>query len=451
MNVIWIISDTFRRDYLGAYGNRAIHTPALDALAAKSVRFDRHYMASFPTMPARADFATGRFTGTYMDWSPLAEKEVTLPELLSKNGIYTGAVVDTPFYLRNGMNYDRGFQSFDEIPGQTMNPEIAKDVRALWRYESDRFAPRTFTNAMQWLERHYKDDFFLYIDTWDPHEAWDAPAYYTELYWPGYDGEIVRPLYGFWQQAPGYSEEKVKKALATYCGEVTMVDTWFGYFMRYVENMGLMDKTAIIFTTDHGYYFGEHGGLFGKMVFARDPKTGRNIRGVWSHSPFYEEVTAIPLIIYLPKAKPAVYHGLTSAIDLMPTVMDILGQAIPSSVEGHSLLPAVKDPSFPGRDYVVSAHPFINAGDALRSVDDIARVTEKASTATVTTKEWSLLYNVDPGLSELYRLSLDPKQEKNVISEHADVAFELHKLLLDFMHRTKLAKRLLEPRLQLRM
>jgi len=66
MNVIWIISDTFRRSAVGAYGNGNIHTPALDALAAKSVRFDRHYLAGFPTMPARADFLTGRWTMSFM-------------------------------------------------------------------------------------------------------------------------------------------------------------------------------------------------------------------------------------------------------------------------------------------------------------------------------------------------------------------------------------------------
>ena len=62
------------------------------------------------------------------------------------------------------------------------------------------------------------------------------------------------------------TEESVKKAHACYCGEITMVDTWIDYFLRQVENMGLMEDTAIMFTTDHGFYFGEHGGLFGKNL-----------------------------------------------------------------------------------------------------------------------------------------------------------------------------------------
>jgi len=177
MNVIWIIADTFRKDAMGAYGNKKIHTPVLDNLAAKSMRFTRHYAGSFPTMPARADFFTGRWSLSFMQWEPLLPEIVTLPQLLSANGVYTAAVVDTPFYLRNGMNYDRGFWDFEEIPGQSTVFSRQKEFRAQWRDESDRFAPRTFTAAAKWLERHYKDNFLLYIDTWDPHEAWDAPDY----------------------------------------------------------------------------------------------------------------------------------------------------------------------------------------------------------------------------------------------------------------------------------
>src|SRR5512142_2963825 len=118
MNVIWIISDTLRRDHLGAYGNRTIHTPALDALAARSVRFDRHYSAGFPTMPSRADFFTGRWTMSFMGWEPLPDDVQTIGEIVQERGIHTAAMVDTPFYMRFGMNYDRGFQTFQAILGQ---------------------------------------------------------------------------------------------------------------------------------------------------------------------------------------------------------------------------------------------------------------------------------------------------------------------------------------------
>ena len=213
MNVIWMVSDTFRRDHLGAYGNSNIRTPSLDALAASAVRFDNHYSAGFPTMPTRADHQTGRWTMSFMGWEPLPEGVTTLAQILAGHGMHTAASVDTPYYLRGGMNYDRGFQSFFMNTGQdtlwSLIPEPgyhneALDVRAAWRSEADRNAPKTFMSAMRWLEQHYKEDFFLYVDTWDPHEPWDAPAYYTELYWPGYDGELVLPVYGNWHDVPGY-------------------------------------------------------------------------------------------------------------------------------------------------------------------------------------------------------------------------------------------------------
>ena len=81
MNVICIVADTFRRDHLGAYGIDFIHTPSLDSLASRSVRFDSHYAAAFPTMPTRADHFTGRWTMWFMGWEPFAKGVTTLPEM----------------------------------------------------------------------------------------------------------------------------------------------------------------------------------------------------------------------------------------------------------------------------------------------------------------------------------------------------------------------------------
>ena len=264
MNVIWIVTDTFRRDHLGAYGNKLIHTPSLDDLAARSVRFDGHYAAGFPTMPTRADHHTGRWTMSFMGWEPFADDVTTLAQLLANEGVHTAAVVDTPFYWRHGFNYDRGFQTFFTVQGQEGSPtrvqgighHESRDAVAWWRNESDRNVAQTMTRAGDWLERHYKEQFFLYVDTWDPHEPWDAPPYYTELYMADYDGEVVQPIYARWQDAAGLTEAAVKKAHATYCGEITMVDTWVGHLLRKVDNMDLESKTAIIFTSDHGFYKG---------------------------------------------------------------------------------------------------------------------------------------------------------------------------------------------------
>lgn len=138
MNLIWITADTFRRDHLGCYGNDVIHTPALDALAERPIRFDRHYAASFPTMPARADFYTGQWTACQMGWEPLGKEQKTLPMMLRKS-FHTAAVIDTPFYTRGHMNYDVGFSSYIEVPGQLGSLGYVSDERSQWRRETDRF------------------------------------------------------------------------------------------------------------------------------------------------------------------------------------------------------------------------------------------------------------------------------------------------------------------------
>ena len=448
MNVIWIISDTLRRDHLGCYGNPTIHTPALDALAQRSIQFGRHYIGSFPTVPARADYFTGRWAGSFMNWEPLPAGSVTVAQVLQQAGFTTAAVVDTPFYVRNGMNFDRGFSFFHEIPGQYGRDGSDRDAAS--RLEADCFAPRTFSRAMQWLEHHYKENFFLLVDAWDPHEPCDPPPYYTELYYPNYDGELVNPVYYYWQKKAGLTEEKVKKAHANYCGEITMVDTWCGYLLRRVENMGLLDRTAIIFTSDHGFYYGEHGGLFGKLTLIFSIVDGVEQNTAWGSSPLYEEVTATPLLIAAPNIGAGTYGGLTSAIDLAPTVLELAGVEAPASMEGRSLLPAMRDSSVPGREYVFSGLPFTNHGSTVAWVDDQPRTMEKDSSITVTSREWTLIYAVEPGGSELYHLPSDPHQENNVIHRQPEIAAELHRQLVKFMRATKVPERLLKPRLELR-
>ncbi len=247
MNVIWIVADTFRRDRLGAYCAEFMHTtPTLDTLAPKAVRFEKHYAGGFPTMPTRADHATGRSTMSFMGWEALPAGQDTLALLLADHGVHTAAVVDTPFYFRHGMNYDRGFQSYFPILGQEESAtrvlqrghNESRDIVDWWRKESDRSVARTMTAAGDWLERHCREQFFLYVDTRDPHEPWDAPPYYTELYMPDYDGEIVQPRYAHCHDDPDYTEAMVQKAHATY--------------LRRDHDGGHVDRSAVAQGRQHG-------------------------------------------------------------------------------------------------------------------------------------------------------------------------------------------------------
>ena len=271
-NVVVIVSDTFRSDHLGAYGNPYIQTPNLDAFARSSVVFEEHRVSSFPTMPARADILTGTLAYTFMGWEPLPKHLPTLPGLLSQAGYRTMGVVDTPYFVRGGFGYDRGFDDFIWVRGQgdDTRPSERSDYRLTWREESDRLVAKTVTEAEKWLERHHKDEepFFLYVDTWDPHEPWDAPEYYTEKYRPGYEGRQLYPAYAKYEEV-GLTKDDVALAHATYCGEVTMVDFWMGRLLAKLDALNLTDDTIVMFVSDHGFYFGEHG-YFGKAEWIND-------------------------------------------------------------------------------------------------------------------------------------------------------------------------------------
>jgi len=237
-----------------------------------------------------------------------------------------------------------------------------------------------------------------------------------------------------------------------------MVDTWLGYLLRRIENMGLMENTAIIFTSDHGFYFGEHGGLFGKMVYEKGPDKqypslddwDKQIDGgIWAYSPLYEEIINIPLLMYIPGISGADYRQLTSAIDVMPTVLELLGCDRPDFVEGQSLLPKTGNSSTCGREFTVSSIPFANPGDPVRSVDNFLRMLKAPTVTTVTSDKYSLLYSPEPGRSKLFDLAQDPRQQKNILSNKPDVGKELHQYLVKFMRDTKLADYLIQPRLEL--
>jgi arylsulfatase A-like enzyme len=468
MNIILIMSDTFRRDHLGCYGNPWIHTPHLDRLAEQSVVFDHFYAGSFPTMPNRADLLLGKYSFPSLGWAPLPENETPLGEILTREGYLTAAMVDTPFYIRKGYGWDRGFDNFQWFRGQGYGQD-REDVTRDRRYEVDLFGPRTFAAAEQWLELHRKDKFFLLIDTWDPHEPWDPPDYYVELYKPDYDGSpCLFPTYWYYEEA-GVKEEDVKTAHAHYCGEVTMVDRAVGRLLERLDSLGIADDTAVLFTSDHGFYFGEHG-IFGKAVMKsehgfkegparlirgewtltlRNPETGEATLGSaqWHRSPLYSETTRIPLIAHVPGTRAGRVDVLSSSPDLMPTILELAGVKVPSDVQSASLLPLVDGTQKSLHEFVVTSFP-LHVGDLfnIKIVDDVARMVAETLPTTVTTKEWAMISSIEGAPVELYHMPTDPQQGTNVVTDHPQTARELQAKLISFLEEKDTDERLVAPR-----
>jgi arylsulfatase A-like enzyme len=455
VNIVLLIADTFRRDHLPCYGNPAVIAPNFTALARDALVFDSCFAASFPTVPARADVMTGRYTFTYLDWAPLPQSEITLAQQLSNTGYLTFGIADTPFLMRNGYGYDRGFQDFEWIRGQRSGPEH-DDVVMRRRSEQDYFAPMTLKGAVDWLERHHRQKFFLYIDTWDPHEPWDPPDYYVRSYYPAYAGERIAPNYWDWRE-DGFTQKDLEIAHACYCGEITMVDRWFGILMERLSTLGLLSDTAIFFTSDHGFYFGEHD-QFGKRRF-RWPgnlpieegfKRGMTLgQGLTYRSPLHSEVTRVPLLVYLPNVKSKRIGGLVSLPDLMPTILELAGVDIPQSVQARSLVPLIQGQTTQGHDLVVTSAPFEEVGNVSKTVDDQGRETVEISPSTITDGTWDLLYAIQDAPVELYRTVEDPTHKQNVFSGHRDAAATLHAKFVNWLEYMGTKDKFLKPRRKL--
>jgi arylsulfatase A-like enzyme len=458
-NFLVIVSDTFRRDHLGAYGNPRIRTPHLDEFARSSVVFDHHVVSSFPTMPARADLLTGTFSYTFMGWEPLPRHLLTLPELLSKAGYLTMGIVDTPFYIRNGFGYDRGFDDFVWVRGQgdDTRPHERADARATWRSEEDRMVARTMTEAERWLERHYDERFFLYVDTWDPHEPWDAPDYYTARYREGYGGEQLYPCYGKWDEA-GLSWEEVELAHATYCGEVTMVDFWVGRLLAKLDALGLRENTVVFFTSDHGFYFGEHG-YFGKAEWVHEPDaslTEDSVVPEWlaeswlltvGWSPLYQELTRVPLIVRAPGLEPGRRAALTSVPDLAPTILELAGIEGPPTTRGESFVGVLGGEREEHRPFVVSSWPLYFAeGKFTTAVDSRPRRISSYMPLTVTTRDRSLILGGPAYTPELYDLENDPHEQTNVWEHRLGEGAALGQAAISFLEEQGTPEEHLAPR-----
>ena len=425
----------------------------------ESVVFDHHRISSFPTMPARADFLTGTFSYTHMGWEPLPPELPTLPGLLAEAGYLTMGVVDTPFFIRDGFGYDRGFDDFIWVRGQgdDTRPHERSDARMTWVSEADRLVARTMTAAESWLERHYREPFFLYVDTWDPHEPWDAPDYYAALYKADYDGRHIYPAYGKWREH-GLTEEDLETVRATYCGEVTMVDRWLGRLLEKIDVLGLRERTYVLFTSDHGFYFGEHD-YFGKADWFHDPEAvvaadadvPEWLPESWlltiGWSPLYQELTRVPLIVRGPGLEPGRRNALTTAPDLAPTILELAGAAPSPEMDGRSFRDALAGGSDEHRTFVISSWPLYFAeGELTSAVDSRPRRIASYMPLTVTTRSRSLILGGADEEPELYDLEGDPGESVNVWRERPEEGARLAAGAVTFLAEQGTPERYLEPR-----
>lgn len=459
MNIILIISDTLRRDFLGCYGNKWISTPNINKFAENSIVFDNAYIGSFPTIPNRHEILTGKFVFTYHKWAPIPEKDITIPKILKEKKYISMGIFDTPHPFAPGMNYQRDFDGWILIRGQEHDKYITEPIEVKLPckpeklrnpyitviqylknvskrvYEEDYFCAQTFIESSKWIEKNYRQDkFFLYIDTFDPHEPWDPPKYFVDMYDPDYKGEeVIYPRYG---TTDIFTKSEIKHCRALYAGEVTLVDRWFGYFLRKVEDVGLLKNTCIIFTSDHGFYLGEHN-LIGKSIIKENLYTWVSL---------YEEIVKIPLIIYLPGVKPKRIKSFVQPVDITRTIYELTNSEIPNDIHGKSLLSLIEGKENKIREFTISSPPIIHGSPAGEKIT----ITDESGWCYIYETEKGEKYNINAVDSieretirekikkdELYFLPDDPKQEKNLIDEKPEITKRLKGKIINFLREVK--------------
>ena len=340
MKTIFIMLDSLNRHYLNAYTQSWVQTPNIDLLAARGLVFDNHFCSSMPCMPARRDLFTGHASFLETPWSPLQPWDDCLqPELRRQRGTYSHMITDHYHYFHSGGEYyHTQFDSWEFQRGQEGDvwrslvdepptPEFrGKNRRAYWanralmdtERDEDYPTPQCFQQAIEFLDRNHRaDNWHLHVECFDPHEPFACPQKYRDLYGDSWHGDF----HFDWPDYAPVAEDAaaIEHIRKSYAGTLTMADFWLGKLLDKMDQLNLWDDTVVVFSTDHGHLLGEHGYWAKNYMFD------------------YKELVQIPLLICAPGVKAGRVASLTSALDLMPTFMELHGGENPAAVQGRSL------------------------------------------------------------------------------------------------------------------
>jgi arylsulfatase A-like enzyme len=354
MKAVLVLMDSLNRHFLPVYGNDWVIAPNIQRFRERSVRFDRHFIGSAPCMPARRDILTGRLNFLERGWGGIEPFDRCFTETLSQNGVFSHLTTDHYHYFQvGGENYHCTFDTWELFRGQENDKWISlvdapQEPEHLGRWsraygsnlpvlqrEEDYPSPKTFQSAVDWVRTNGKsDNWFLMVEAFDPHEPFDCPQEYLDLYGDDWEGpDFAWPNYG----ASDVEGDALRHIRRQYAACLTMADRWFGRLLDELERQGCMEDTLIVLTTDHGHLLGEHGYLAKNLM----------------HS--YDELALIPLLVHLPGDAHAgeTRSQVTQNIDLAPTLLEHFGLSWEHPIHGTSWWPALRDPGAACRDYAL--------------------------------------------------------------------------------------------------
>ncbi|MBI4161969.1 MAG: sulfatase [Acidobacteria bacterium] len=378
-NLLIVTLDTTRADHLSCYGYPHPTSPNIDRIARGGVLFESATTQIPLTGPAHASLMTSRHPrshGAVRNGVPMRADVPTLAEVLRGHGYATGAFVSGWTLRRNLTGLDRGFDRFDD--------RLEDRYRVV---NAQRTADQATDLALQWIGERKGRPFFLWVHYFDPHSPYRRHPEFYRLPAGGSSG----------RNEFGYPLEKV----ARYDSEIGFTDREIGRLLGAVDRSGTGPDTLVVITGDHGESFGDHGYV----------GHGRRV---------YEANLHVPLIVRFPRNLPGGGRSSHPAqtIDVMPTVLALLGVPGPMGMEGRDLGPALRgttdlpEPEIYFETFAGARKKFWRVfSPPLAGVP--IRVGRRIGA-------WKYIYDPKTGEHELYDLATDPAETINRIRDHPE-------------------------------
>lgn len=366
-NILLVTLDTTRADRLGCYGYADAETPVLDGLARDGVLFERCITPTAFTLPSHASIMTGKYPASHgvriNGDLALADGQTTLAERLSKEGYRTGAFIGA-FVLDGRWGLKQGFEHYDDNfdlkPGEQL--DLARVQRP---------GDKVVDAALKWLQETDTRPFFAWVHLYDPHTPYEPPEP-----WRSRLNDSLSHLYD---------------------GEIAFADSQVGRLLNWLAAQGLEKRTIVVAVGDHGEGLGSHG----------EAEHGYFVYDYAVHVPF---LVRLPLNGFRGIRVPAQVR----TIDIVPTLLELIGANAPAEIDGESLAPILARPGREGPRYAYSESmsPSLQYG-------------------------WSALYGVqtlsykyiEAPKPELYDRREDPDETDNRLSRLPQAARELREEL----------------------
>ena len=418
-DVVLIVVDTLRADRLGCYGYERPTSPNIDALAERGVVFERNTAQSSWTMPSMIALLTGRYVTDYRD--RVFEDSPTLAELLKDEGYRTAGVVANGL-LRPEHGYGRGFDHYDVHDPREHRPagnppyRTAAETVAKLGAVVDELATTGLTGE--------RAPYFLYVHLMDPHAPYlPAPEYDDELPSSG-----VEPLARAGWHRRSYEElagamkpaafeaglARLDRERALYDQNVRVADEAVGELLAELERRGLLDRAVIALVSDHGE------GLYDHVRPAHEGQyRGQPVENVFHKEhgrSLYQELVATPMILAgrgLPVGQRI--DAPVENVDVVPTVLALLGIDVPMSFAGRDLLPTLSGEEGHVRD---ASYAWVHQAAAILDASTGWKLEVPTGFGTAT-----------GSVPMLYHLPSDPLERRNRLTEHPEIALDLEQRL----------------------